>query len=232
MTNSPLSMRWDNPRTVGGFAASPPNATLLAYAREERRRQPSAVALDLGCGAARNAAPLAADGWRVVGVDLSAPMLAAARERAAKDAVGDSIEVIRAGMDRLPFPDAAFDLVIAHGIWNLARSGDEFRRAVAEAARVARGGAGLFLFTFSRHTLADAAQPVAGEEFVFTQFSGEPQCFLTEEQVLAELACGGLALDPVRPLTELNRPPGSRQRLSGGPVIYEGTFRRRGSDGQ
>ena len=78
-------------------------------------------------------------------------------------------------MDRLPFRSASFDFVVAHGIWNLARSGGEFGRAVREAARVARPGAALFLFTFSRTTLPDAAMPVAGESFVYTEFSGQPQ---------------------------------------------------------
>ena len=39
-------------------------------------------------------------------------------------------------MESLPAPDAAFHLVVAHGIWNLARSGAEFRRGVAEAVGV------------------------------------------------------------------------------------------------
>ena len=128
-------------------------------------------------------------------------------------------------MDRLPAPDDAFGVIVAHGIWNLARSGAEFRRGVAEAARAGQPDAGLFVFTFSRHTLAPDAEPVAGEPFVFTEFSGEPQCFLTEAELLSELACAGFAL--LGPLTEHNRPrPG--QLSPGGPVIYEGTFRLRG----
>ncbi len=60
---------------------------------------------------------------------------------------------VQAPMEHLPVPDRAFDLVVAHGIWNLARSGPQFRLAVAEAARAARPGAGLFVFTFSRNAL-------------------------------------------------------------------------------
>ena len=44
-------------------------------------------------------------------------------------------------MDAIPARDRAFELIVAHGIWNLARSSAEFRRAVAEAARVAVAGA-------------------------------------------------------------------------------------------
>ena len=106
--------------------------------------------------------------------------------------------------------------MVAHGIWNLARSTAEFRRAIAEAARVARPGAGLFVFTFSRATLAAGDQPVSGEPFVFTQFAGEPQCFLTEAELVEELLRAGFEKDPPGPLTEYNRPvPGRRSRAWG-----------------
>jgi len=129
-------------------------------------------------------------------------------------------------MEIIPARDCSFDVVVAHGIWNLARSGSEFRQAVREAARVCRPGASLFLFTFSRNTLPPGAPPVRGETFVFTQFSGEPQCFLTENGLVSELRAGGFALDPDQPLTEYNRPQPGQLQAARGPVIYEGTFRR------
>lgn len=217
--------RWDDAGTVGNFASAKPNAVLVAWAEGELSRCGGAAkVLDLGCGAARNAGPLAALGAEVVGTDLSLPMLEAARTRVDAAGLGGRVKLLRAGMDRLPLPDRAFDVVIAHGIWNLARSGEELRRALAEAARVARPGAGLFVFTFSRHTLPEAAAPVAGESFVYTQFSGEPQVFLEEPELVALLAGAGFVRDPPGPLTEYNRPPPGR--LATGPVIWEGTFRR------
>jgi len=114
--------------------------------------------------------------------------------------------------------------VIAHGIWNLASSAAVFRRAVREAARVAKPGAALFVFTFSRHTLPPDAEPVPGEPFVFTQFSGQPQCFLTEAQLIAEMGLAGFVREPAVPLREYNLPrPGSLP--TGAPVIYEAVFR-------
>ncbi|MFN8095235.1 MAG: methyltransferase domain-containing protein [Vicinamibacteria bacterium] len=199
---------------------------LLGYVRDESRRQPHLRILDLGCGAARNAVPMAALGATVVGLDLAAPMLEAARRRS--EGAGGRVALARAAMDRLPLVDGACDLVVAHGIWNLARSAAEFRRAVAEGARVARPGAGLFVFTFSRATLAEDAVPVAGEPFVFTQFAGDPQCFLTEPQLVEELRRAGFEKDPPGPLTEYNRPPSGKRLVPTGPVIYEGTFRRVG----
>jgi hypothetical protein len=129
-------------------------------------------------------------------------------------------------MDCLPVSDASTDFMVAHGIWNLARSAAEFRCAVAEAARSAKPGAALFVFTFSRHTLPAEAEPLTGETFVFTQFSGQPQCFLTEDQLLEELAAASFVPDPGVSLRELNRPAAGALRTGGGPVIYEGGFRR------
>jgi ubiquinone/menaquinone biosynthesis C-methylase UbiE len=182
-------------------------------------------AIDIGCGAARNALPLARDGWDVTGVDASRPMLEAAARRVATEQVPGRLLLIQAAMEALPVVSHSADLVIAHGIWNLSRSSEEFRRGVREAARVARPGAALFLFTFSRHTLPAEDSPVPGENFVFTQFSGEPQCFLTSGQILDEMGQAGFITDESLPLRELNRPPALRQIVSG-PVIFEGAFRR------
>jgi SAM-dependent methyltransferase len=217
---------WSNPATVAGFEQSPPNATLIAFADRERQRVGSLTVLDIGCGAGRNAVPLARLGCEVFGVDLSRPMLDAAVARARRDRPAGRLHVGLATMEALPVPDARFDFVVAHGIWNLAASSAEFRRAVREAARAARPGAALFVFTFSRNTLRAGARPVAGEPFVFTEFSGQPQCFLTAEQLVGELAEAGFAPDSTVPLRELNRPQAGALVMPAVPVIYEGVFRR------
>ena len=210
---------------VAGFKASAPNATLMRVAEGELARSVTKRAVDLGCGAGRNAIPLAAQGWNVLGVDLSWPMLQAAAERCRQQQVQRRFSVALAPMECLPIAAHACDLVIAHGVWNLARSDGEFRRAVREAARIASEGAALFVFTFSRTTLPANATPEPAQSFVFTQFSGEPQCFLTADELVTELASAGFAA--AVPLRELNRPsPGTAG--GGAPVIYEGVFRYRG----
>jgi hypothetical protein len=103
-----------------------------------------------------------------------------------------------------------------------------FRRAVREAARAAQPGAGLFVFTFSRNTLGPEVAPVAGEPFVFTRFSGHPQCFLTSDELTSELSAAGFVPDPALPLHELNRRQAGPLRTPGPPVIYEGLFRYQG----
>ena len=214
---------WRDPGTVAGFVRSAPNATLIEYAKWNLADRASNRLLDVGCGAGRNAQPLADLGWDVVGTDLSWPMLRAAAERPVRGRLGLAL----APMDRLPMRDRSVDFVVAHGIWNLARSGAEFRRGIAEAARVSRAGGALFVFTFSRTTLSPGARPVEGETFVYTDFSGQPQCFVTAEQLLGELHQAGFSPDARLPLSELNRPPSLGLRTTGVPVIYEGGFRLR-----
>jgi SAM-dependent methyltransferase len=222
-----VSPRWEDARTVAGFVSGEPNAVLLEFARRFATAAAEPRCLDIGCGAARNAVALAALGFRVTGTDLSAPMLCAARDRVRALGSPLALDLALAPMAPLPFRDDVFDLVVAHGIWNLAGSGAEFHAAIAEAARVARPGAGLFLFTFSRHTLPDDSQPDAGESFVFSSWNGEPQCFLTEDEIVRELARAGFERDGAGPLTEYNVPRPGTLRTGGPPVIYEGTFVRR-----
>jgi len=221
---------WSAASTVEGFSKGQPNRVLVDYATHVLAGRSNVRALDVGCGAGRNAVPLAALGWKVVGLDLSRPMLEAAAARAEREQLSGRVALAMAPMDVLPVANASADLVVAHGIWNLAKSSAEMRRAIAEAARVARPGAALFVFTFSRNTLPADASPVPGESFVFNQFSGAPQCFLTEDQLLAELSAAGFVRDSVVPLTEYNRPPANSLGVMSGPVIYEAAFRRRAGD--
>ncbi len=216
---------WSAPGTVAGFEQAPPNAVLMSFAQEELQRAPGGTALDLGCGAGRNAVPLAQLGWKVVGIDDSQPMLDGAARRAREAGVEGRLDLMLAPMDQVPVRDGTCDLVIAHGIWNLARTAGEFRRALGEATRVVRPGAGLFVFTFSRNTFGPEVKPVPGEPFVFTEFSGSPQCFLTKEQLVSELGSAGFAPHAGVPFSEYNRPRSGTPRLGGLPVIYEAAFR-------
>lgn len=222
----PEKRGWTEPGTVAGFAQAQPNAKLLGFARTELARIPHGLVVDIGCGAARNLLPLAQLGWRALGLDLSHPMLAAANARLRNEGVSGGVWLAQAPMDALPVRSGSADLIVAHGIWNLARSAAEFREGVREAARVAAPGAALFVFTFSRNTLPASAAPVSGESFVFTQFSGQPQCFLTESQLVAEMHQAGFDAEPGWPICEYNRPPGTLSSVrSGPPAIFEAVFR-------
>lgn len=68
----------------------------------------SAGILDLACGTGRHAVVLSRGAARVVGLDLSAPLLARARARRAEPAPA----LVRADMRRLPFARSAFGAVV------------------------------------------------------------------------------------------------------------------------
>jgi len=92
--------------------------------------------LDLACGAGRHAAALSRRGARVVGLDLSLPLLLRAARRT-------GVPLVRADMRRLPLRHSAFQVVV-----NLFTSFGYFEQdeqhvaVLQEVARVlARGGA-------------------------------------------------------------------------------------------
>lgn len=229
---------WNSDRVVRTFRTARPSESLMRFAESYASRKDGPCReleiLDIGCGAGRNALPLAAAGHRVTGIDSAREMVRAARDaaRLSRDG-GQRCRFVEGSMDTLPFEDKTFDFLVAHGIWNLASSETLFRKAVSEAARVAREGAPLFLTTFSRNTIHPAASALAGTSFVFDDFNGKPQCFLTVAQIDEELGiCGFRRGD--EEVRELNRPAaweqvgGTGLRVAGPrrPVLFEGVWYR------
>jgi ubiquinone/menaquinone biosynthesis C-methylase UbiE len=221
MTN-PQNEPWSSPEVVARFSVSSGNEVLFKFAEAELKRNSDNQLVDIGCGAGSNAVPLARMGWKIHGLDLSMPMLEAAIQRTKENKLNDYASFEQAPMYRLPIADASQDFVVAHGIWNLAGSSVEFRKALQEAARVARSGAALFVYTFSRSTFPADTTPVLGEDFVYTRFSGRPQCFLTKQQLIDELDLAGFEQEAGIPITEYPQPASGMK-----PSIYEGIFRRR-----
>lgn len=71
--------------------------------------------LDIGCGSGGITMSLAADhgAARVVGLDVEAPVLAKARQRAEARGLADRVEFVRVEPGPFPFPDAGFDIVFS-----------------------------------------------------------------------------------------------------------------------
>ena len=106
--------------------------------------RPGDAVLDLGSGSGTDvfcAAVQAGASGKVVGVDFTRDQLAKAAELRDREGIAQ-IELVEASIDRLPFADGTFDVVISNGVINLSVVK---QRVFAEAARVLRPGGRLAL---------------------------------------------------------------------------------------
>jgi ubiquinone/menaquinone biosynthesis C-methylase UbiE len=109
------------------------------------------LTLDLGCGEGRLSRVLAARGHRVVGIEASPALAAAARQ------ADPSIEVHVADAAALPLPDGSADVVVASMVlMNL----DDLGSAMREVARVLAPG-GVLGAAASRGIVGGVPQRVA-----------------------------------------------------------------------
>jgi len=85
------------------------------------RLAPGERVFDLGSGAGTDsliAAQMVGEQGRVTGIDMTPQMLAKARAAAAEMQMSN-VEFVESEAERLPFPDASFDVVISNGVIDL-----------------------------------------------------------------------------------------------------------------
>jgi SAM-dependent methyltransferase len=131
---------WENARTLG--RKDVPFWQSIA-------RQVTGPVLELGCGTGRVSAPLARAGVRLVGVDRSEQMLARARSRARRvharrrrhGSHEGRLDLVRGDIRFLPFPSAAFELVLApYGILQSLLRDRDLIETLTAVARVLKPG--------------------------------------------------------------------------------------------
>jgi SAM-dependent methyltransferase len=134
---SPRAVSWESEaRNWIAWAREPGFDSYWRFHRDEFLPlvpPPGKLTLDVGCGEGRLSRDLTSLGHRVVGLDPSPTMLAAAREA---DPEG---EYVHAGATALPFDDGAADLVIAFMSLMELDEG-EMRAATVEIARALEPG--------------------------------------------------------------------------------------------
>ncbi len=216
---------WNCAENVERFAAREPDVRLGKLVAEFPDASRIRI-LDLGCAAGRNAVFLAGKGLDVEALDASPAMAAKTRDRlAAILGPAEAERRVRVGrMDDLSaFDDAAFDLVVALGLYHCAESRAEWERALSETARVLKPGARLLVSVFTPETdlTGRGIRKVAGEPDVYEGFdSGGRHVLVDAERLDRELARFGLF--PVEP-TRTARP----KVETGRRVSANGLYRKR-----
>ncbi|MGD8240358.1 MAG: methyltransferase domain-containing protein [Armatimonadota bacterium] len=139
---------------------------------------PGMRVLDLCCGQGRHAVELARRGCRVVGVDLSAPLLEAA-ERAVQEA-GVQVEYVHSDMREIAFDsefDAAINMFTAFGYFD---SDEEDLMVLQAVAGALRPGGKLLIDLLNRDWLMGAYEPRRWREttpgwFLFEERQWDPR---------------------------------------------------------
>lgn len=108
--------------------------------------QVGSFVLDAGCGTGNFSLKLAARGVRVEGIDLSAPMIGYAQEKAAASPYGERLHFQVGDLYTLPFPDNHFDSVLSMAAFEFIH---EDRRALAEFMRVTKPGGKVLIGTIT-----------------------------------------------------------------------------------
>ena len=118
------------------------------FFEQELEQDRTRTILDIGCGTGRHAIELAARGYQVTGVDLSAAQLARARDKAA--AAGVSVDFRQADARELTFAQA-FDLaiMICEGAFPLMETDEMNYRILQGACRALKPGGKLLLTTLN-----------------------------------------------------------------------------------
>ena len=118
--------------------------------------------LDAGCGGGRNTIAMARLGAREAdGIDLGAAGIANAKERAARQGLGNT-SFQQASILEIPFEDNKFDMVWCAGVLMIT---DDEDRALDELTRVCKPGGMLYLLVYAnegmRWPLIETLRPIA-----------------------------------------------------------------------
>ena len=177
MTSDPERDRWNRRYASGDrvHTTAEPNRFLVAEVNDLA----PGTALDVACGAGRNAVWLAERGWRVTAVDFSSVALGMARRLAA--ACLGRIEWIEADVVTWTPPALAYDLVC---VLYLQLPADLRRQALAHAAGAVRPGGTLLVLG---HDALNLAHGWGGPS--------KPDVLVTPEDIASEIVGAGLRVD-------------------------------------
>jgi tellurite methyltransferase len=127
---------------------------------------PPTRVLDAGCGGGRNLHYLLRNGFNVWAVDRDASAVERVRKLAQNSGAPCGVDRIRlASVDRLPFPEASFDVVLSSAVLHFADSPEHWRQMVEEMWRVLSPGGLLWARLASSIGIEALVHPLGNERY-------------------------------------------------------------------
>ncbi len=162
----PHRLHWDT-RYRDAYQERPPSPLLLRWSQ----RLVPGRALDVACGAGRHALLLAAQGWRVLGLDISPIALRIAQQSALQRDL--AVELVAVDLSTWPLPVGYFDLICVFRFLD--------RRLCPQLASALRPGGTLIYETFTVAQRACEGGPRT--DALLLQLGELPTLFPTLEQL-------------------------------------------------
>ncbi len=121
--------------------------------------------LDIGCGGGIITEDMAADGFVVSGIDISAPSLVTAKQHAIENKL--TIDYREAPAEQLPFEDNSFDVITCCDVLEHV---DDVDKVISEASRVLKPK-GLFIYdTINKTLMSKIAAIEVAQNIPWTRF--------------------------------------------------------------
>lgn len=162
------------------------------------RITPGMRVLDAGCGTGRNLVYLLKQGYDVAGCDRDPAAVETVRALASRLAPRIPAENFRVeAIERLTFPDASADVVLASAVLHFASGDHQFEAMVTGLWRVLARGGLLFARLASSIGIENQVEAVSGRRF---RLPDGTERYLVDEPLLMDLTArlGGELLDPIK----------------------------------
>ena len=164
----------------------------------KNRFSPEMKILDAGCGGGRNLVYFLRSGFPVFGVDRNADAIEYVRSLAqmlAPDISPENFQI--SSIEKMPFPDEKFDLIISNAVLHFADDELQFDRMLREMWRVLKPSGMLFARLASTIGIANKVEKISERRYLLPDGS---ERFLVDEEMLiaATENLGGTFIEPIK----------------------------------
>lgn len=164
----------------------------------KNRFAPPMKILDAGCGGGRNLVYFLRSGFPVFAVDRNPEAVehvARLAKTLAPDLAPENFRV--AAVEKMPFPDASFDVVISCAVLHFADDENHFDRMLREMWRVLKPSGLLFARLASTIAIEDRVEKIAERRYLLPDGS---ERFLVDEDMLLQATenLGGMLVEPIK----------------------------------